>query len=535
MKNRTVMKQDYATIGHANVPRSTFNLSFGHKTTFDAGYLIPHFIQEVVPGDLHRVTANCFVRLATPINPIMDSIKIEQQFFFVANRLMWDNWQPFMGEQVNPGDSTDFLIPTMEATNTANPNWAEGTVSDYFGLPIKTTIPNGIISALPYRAMNRCWFEWYRDENLQDSPVLNTDDGPDNVSDYPLRRRGKRHDYFTSCLPWPQKGPGVDLPLGETAPVIGGGETTAPKWTNFDGSIELGSLQQENDFNVKTNPGGIYSGDMYLTTDSAESNMIADLSEATNATINDLRQAFQLQKLQERDARGGTRYTELILSHFGVRSSDQRLQRPELLTTASMSVGITQVPQTSGSPGDTDYTPTPQGNLSAYGIAGGSAGFTKAFTEHGYIIGFISARADLTYQTGIDRHWTRSTKYDHYWPALAKIGEQAVKNREIYATGTATDDEIFGYQERWAEMRQNLSKITGLFRSKATASLDAWHLSQDFDATPALNNTFIQDDPPIDRVIAVTDEPHFLLDAYFQHKATRPLPADGAPGYIDHF
>lgn len=512
------MVHDFSRIPSANIPRSSFNLSQAYKTTFDAGWLIPFFLQEVVPGDTHSVTCQSLVRLATPLKPFMDNVTIETFFFFVPNRLVWDNWTRFMGEQDNPGDSTDFVIPHRDI------GVADGSLSDYFGLPLGTV---NEVSDLPYRAYHLIFNEWFRSQDLQASAPHNTGDAPLDGALYNLLRRGKRHDYFTSCLPWPQKGPGVDLPLGETAPIFSDAQANGLDVVGISrtGTANVPTALHHADF-----PGGVT---LTNTPDPIDYELLVDLSDATAATINDLRQAFAIQKLQERDARGGTRYQELVLSHFGVRGGDARLQRPEYLGGSSAPLGIVQIPQTAPDPvGGTD---TPQGNLAAYGVSQARGGFTKSFTEHGYIMGLVNARADLTYQKGVDRHWNRSTKYDFYWPALSKIGEQAVLNKEIYNQGNATDDQVFGYQERWAEMRHNNSKLTGLFRSDAAASLDYWHLSQDFANLPALNDTFIQDDPPIDRVIAVPSEPHFLLDAYFKHKAARPMPINSAPGYIDHF
>lgn len=524
------MVHDFSRIPSANIPRSSFNMSQAYKTTFDAGYLIPIFVQEVVPGDTHSVTCHQLARLATPLKPFMDNVHIETFFFFCPNRLTWEHWPNFMGETDSPGDTTDYTVPTF----------SDGTVelgdtADYMGLPLGAAMPG--ISALPFRALHLIFNEWFRAQDIVQPQAVDTGDGPDTFLPYKtLFRRGKRHDYFTSCLPWPQFGPGVELPLGTVAPVSGIGVESPSTITNTPLDVrttngeEVGditwdrSYQSGDGVNVAIELQDVPSGYPAIYT---------DLSQATAATINELRQAFQIQKLQERDARGGHRYQELVLSHFGVRGGDARLNRPEYLGGGQKALGIVQIPQTA--PDDAGGDNTPQGNLAAYGVSTGKSGFTKSFTEHGYIIGLVNARADLTYQKGIDRHWSRETKYDFYWPALAKIGEQAVLNKEIFVTNDDTDNDIFGYQERWAEMKHNNSKITGLFRSDAAGTLDYWHLSQDFANRPVLNELFINDDPPIDRVIAVQDEPHFLFDAYFQHKAARPMPVNGAPGYIDHF
>ena len=504
----------------ANIQRSTFDLSFPYKTTFDSGLLVPLPPLEILPGDSFAVRMTALARLATPLHPTMDNLYLTSHFFFVPNRLVWDNWQRFMGEQDNPGDSTDYLIPTTGY----NASGVVGSVFDWMGLPTADDLTAVInVNALPLRAMNLCYNEWFRDENLQDSVVVETGDGPDNSSNYVPLRRGKRKDYLSSCLPWPQKGPGVDLPLGTQAPVYtdsaSGGQVFVQDSRPSVGYLNVVSSNQG--FSATYGQGG--------ATDTTS--LYADLEDATAATINDLRQAFQIQKLQERDARGGTRYIEIIRSHFQVISPDARLQRPEYLGGSQTPIQMNTVPQTSS----TDAT-TPQGNLSAYAQTTMSGhGFTKSFVEHGYIIGFLSVRADLNYQNKIERHWTRSTKYDFYWPALQALGEQPVYNREIFADGSATDNDVWGYQERWAEYKSLLGKITGKFRSSATGTLDPWHYAIDLQTRPALDANFIEDTPPIKRTIAVQSEPEFLLDAWFDIRAARPMPVYSVPGYIDHF
>jgi len=529
-KQPSVMGHQFSQVPQADTQRSTFNRDHGYKCTMDSGYLYPILVDEALPGDTFKVNLSSICRLATPIVPIMDNIFMDFHFFAVPNRLVWDNWQKFMGEQENPSDSTDYLVPQI---NTGSAGEAAGTIHDYMGLPTYTQI---LANALHFRAYNLIWNEWFRDQNLQDAVPVDKSDGPD-VTEYVLLKRGKRHDYFTSCLPWPQKSQNpVDLPLGDRAPIMGIGTSTSFP-TGPTPVTETGGAAVEYAGSVATTVGGA----VFVEEDPLNPtwpNIYADLSNATAATINSLREAFQLQKMLERDARGGTRYTEILRSHFRVTSPDARLQRPEYLGGGSTSINITPIPQTT----PTGIVPdvTPQGNLAAIGYGSQrGVGFTKSFVEHSVILGFCSVRADLTYQRGLNKMWTRQTKYDFYWPALAHLGEQAVTNREIFAQGfTKPDDpdsDVFGYQERWAEYRYKPSQIAGLLRSTAPTSLDVWHLSQDFADLPLLNEEFIEEDPPIARVVAVTDEPQFIFDGYFKMKCTRPMPLYSVPGLIDHF
>jgi hypothetical protein len=509
----STMSHDFSRVPKAEIQRSVFKRDHGLKTAFDAGYLVPIFVDEALPGDTFTCSMTGFGRLATPVNPIMDNLYIETFFFSVPYRLVWNNWEKLCGEQDNPGDSTDYLVPTVSGTVTTN------SLFDYMGIPIGSALT---WNNLHGRAYNLIWNEWFRDENLQDSVVVDKDDGPDTYSDYALLKRGKRHDYFTSSLPWPQKGQAVTLPLGSKAPVSV--DQNAPgSYSNLLGI-------QYND-----GIGAIYTGGSEATGTNSPAttgwDMYADLSDATAATINQLREAFQIQRLYERDARGGTRYTEIIRSHFGVVSPDARLQRPEYLGGGKERINVHPIAQTSS----TDAT-TPQGNMSAFGTTGGRmGGFNKSFTEHSVIIGMACVFADLNYQQGLNRMWSRQDRWDFYWPALAHLGEQAVLNKEIYADGSSNDDLVFGYQERYAEYRYKPSMITGVMRSTAASSLDNWHVAIDFGSLPALNASFIEENPPIDRVVAVPSEPDLLFDAYFSLKCARPMPVYSVPGLIDHF
>lgn len=559
--------------------RTKFDRSHVYKTTFDSGKLIPVFVDEVLPGDTTRMSVNYFARLATPIKPIMDNIYLDWFFFFVPNRLVWEHWQNFCFEQEDPDDSTDYVIPTIYS-HTSKKNLLIGSLWDYFGLPTNTTNNITGINALPFRAVYLIWNEWFRDENLQKSVKIQKGDANEvldfsRITDQPswlfgtdgnliaghaCPPRGKRHDYFTSALPWTQKGPGVSIGLAGTASIVDptpgagyllhstsnqlaavsayGGDASSSggdRKASGTGSITFNRGSDSNWSNV----GGFAGNSSDSITMSAQAastylgnDSYVDLDTSSIFTINSLRTAFQMQKFYERLARGGSRYTEVLRSFFGVVSPDARLQRPEFLGSFTKMVNVNPIAQTSA----TDDT-SPQGNLSAYGVTAAKFhGFTKSFVEHGYIIGFVCARADLTYQQGINKMWLRSTVYDFYWPTFAHLGEQAIELREIYAQGTEADTTVFGYQERYAEYRYKPSQITGKFRSSITGgNLDVWHLSQFFKNAPTLNEEFITENPPIERIIAVPSEPEFLLDIGFRYTTVRPMPMFGTPGLVDHF
>lgn len=516
-------QHNFARIPSVNQARSAFDRSSTAKDTLDFDYLNPIFLEEVLPGDTMNMNCQTFMRLATQKVPIMDNMYVDFFWFFIPSRLLWENWQRFMGEQPNPGDSTDFTIPVHGSTDQ---EFAVGSLGDKFGLPTAVDLNTGnrtAVNALPFRAYNLVWNEWFRDQNLQNRAVVDLDNGPDDAADYILRKRGKRHDYFTSCLPWPQKGPSVEFPIAGTAPVIGNGEFPLV----IDSTSSIGQLTLNSGIGVGTTP-SLAIGDFSFAN---QTGLVADLSESTAATINQIREAFMVQSIFELDARGGTRYIELLLAHFGVTAPDFRLQRPEYLGGGSSTINSHIVPQTTPTEGS-----NAQAQLAAYATQSSRGnGFTKSFVEHGYVLGLCCARADITYQQGLERLWARRTRFDFFWPKLQELGEQAVYNAEIYVGDNADDQTVFGYQERYAEYRYKPSQIRGEFRSTFAQSLDFWHMAQEFDTRPSLNASFIEQSTPIERAIAVTNAPHLLADFWFKLIHTRPMATYSVPASLGRF
>lgn len=582
MKLQSAMTHQFSQVPSADIPRSSFNRTHGHKTTFDAGYLVPIYVDEALPGDTFKMRMTAFARLATPIFPIMDNVYLDTFFFAVPVRLLFTNWEKLNGAQTNPGDSTDYAMPTITSPVGG---WAVNSLQDYLGLPTVGQVGAGntiTSSAIFTRAYNKIYNDWFRDENLQNSVTVDTGAGPDTAANYTLLRRGKRHDYFTSCLPWAQKSTPVSIGAGGFADVWGsasalptalGNNNKAPiiatyvdraTDANFQASMAVmlatsrapGATSAVNGANGDrdaigwrngTNGGGgvgntatenasdlVFLNKTLSQTfrPTATAPFQVDLTSASGLNVNDLRRVFQIQKLYERDARGGTRMVEVIRAHFGVISPDFRLGRAEFLGGGSAPINLTPIAKTSTS----DAT-SPQGSLAAIGTAvANNHGFLASFTEHMVVMGLACVRADLTYQQGLERQFSRSTRWDFYWPALSHIGEQEVYNREIYADGSANDTGIFGYQARYDEYRYKPSRISGKFKSTSSGNIDEWHLAQQFGSLPALNASFIVEQPPMSRVLAATAYTNdILFDSHFDLRCVRPMPLYGVPGLIDHF
>jgi len=523
-------QHSFASIPQVNIGRSKFDRSHAVKDTFDFDYLIPIFVDEVLPGDTFNLKMSTFARLATQVVPVMDNMYMDYFFFFVPNRLIYSKWEQLNGATIpDPDSSTDYIMPTM-------PFPANGpevdTIFDKMGLPTDIAAGYTLANTLPLRAYNKIWNDWFRDQNLQDSVIENTDAGPDAPADYTLLKRGKRHDYFTSCLPSPQKGDAVALPLGTSAPILRDTTNTTISTTlrNTSTGNLFGATTVTIDSSGNTGSSGGTDGIIDLN-----GTHYTDLSDATAATVNELRQAIMMQSLFELDMRGGTRYVEILRAHFGVISPDFRLQRSEYLGGGSRPINVHPVPQNSPTSGS-----NAQAQLAAFATSSADGiGFSKSFVEHGYIIGLACARADITYQQGLNRLWSRSTRYDFFWPKLQQLGEQAVLNKEIYLTGSASlttgDDVAFGYQERYAEYRYKPSEIHGKFRSQYATPLDMWHLAEEFGSLPVLNASFIVQNTPIERAIAIDTEPDLLFDAYFNLTCARPMQTYSVPATLGRF
>lgn len=529
-KHRSVDASRFAMVPRSDVPRSAFDVSHTHKTTFNAGFLVPVYVEEVLPGDSIKLRVTAFARLSTPIVPVMDNIIMEWFFFFVPNRLVWLNWQRFMGEKLTPAETTSFLVPQVSVVATD-----PGSMADYFGITMNGTAESEIlVNALPFRAYNLIYNEWFIDQDLDTPVTVETDDGPDTDTLYTVQFRRKRHDYFTSARPWPQK-PINTLQLTSGDPFTPGGNMLLPQAgapvTGF-GTNVTDTAPQGAGLGVMNTGGRVltfpfYEQDVFTRVTSTN---IPDV----RVLVNDIRTANMVQLIMEKNARAGTRYTELVFEHFRVRSPDARLQRPEYLGGGRANVTVNPVAQTSAS-GATGTT-TSLGELAGVGsVVGTGIGFSQSFTEHGYIIGLCTVRADMSYQNGTNRMWFRRTQFDFYWPGLAHLGEQAILSREIYSLGdfdTAGDESVFGYQERYSEYKYKPNRISGWFRSTTATPLDMWHVAQNFATRPVLNTTFIREDPPIDRVLQVATNhgEQFLMDSMFDIRMVRAMPMFSIPG-----
>ena len=531
---RLVSQDDAALIQKARVPRSKFTNQWTRLTTFDAGYIVPFMVNEILPGDHMRYSVTAYIRMATALFPLFSNQRLDTFFFFVPSRLVWDNWIRLQGEQDTPASSINFTVPVINISDSIS---AIASIYDHMGLPVATQITAGQtipVNALPFRAYNLIYNTWFRDQNIINSwPVNNISDGPDTSTDYVLKRRAKSHDYFTSALPWPQKFTPLQTLFTGTAPVVGIGVIDA---TNIPAN---GSSFRESDGGAETytaayiaNSGGglgVKFNSAAVASALNPPQIYADLAQATGVTINALRQAWLVQDLLERDARGGTRYIEIIRSHFGVISPDFRLQRPEYIGGGQTPINITPIAQTATGGGGL-------GALGGVGSAVGSHSASYAATEHGYILGLINIRTELAYQQGLHRMWSKSTRYDFYMPSLAGLGEQAILRQEIYATGTdALDATVFGYQERWHEYRTEYSQVAGMFRSTSAGNIDEWHLAQEFSAAPTLSQAFIEDTPPMTRVLAAgssANNMQYLADILINRTAVRPIPMFGTPASL---
>jgi len=519
----------FAMVPRVDVPRSAFDVRHMHKTTIAANSLTPLYVDEVLPGDSLRQRMTALFRLSTPIVPIMDNVIVESFFFFVPYRLVWANWERFMGEQVNPTDTTAFLVPQVEVTDG---DCVPGSMADYFGITLNGRPESMItVSALPWRAYQLIWNDWFRDEDLQDLVTVETDDGPDLASEYTLHPRGKRADYFTSARPWPQK-PINAAQMFSGAPLVPGGNMLLPQSGAPVHGIGTQNVVVASPVTVTESGGRLINYDTHRSTGTNPLFTDADATGVINirVLVNDIRTAMTVQRMMEINARGGTRYAEIVRSHFGVTSPDARLQRPEYLGGGRSFVSINPVIQQSAT-GATGTT-TVLGELAATGTSVHEASFSQSFTEHGCILGLVHVRADLSYQNGTNRMWFRRTPFDFYWPSLAHLGEQAILSREIFSDSTPGDLDVFGYAERWSEYKWKPSRISGMFRSHLTETLDIWHLAQEIDTRPALNSGFITDIPPFDRVLQVQTNAsqQFLVDSMFENRWVRCMPMYSVPG-----